>query len=316
MSQFHPDSSVVERVEPSPNFDERPGLGRAGHDRAALHRHAVLRTRHPPAVRSEGPRLVALCGAGKRLDRPARAGEPSAPGTPACRPGPAIPTSTRAPSASRSAIPATISAIRIFRRGRSRRRSRCAAAILTRNIIRPENVAGAFRRGAEPQAGPRREISLEAVGAIRRRSLGRCRRRRRAASRSSPTTPARRSPSCRRCWPNTATASTPPAATTSPPREVVTAFQRHFRPAQVDGIADAATLQTLRKLADRPRRPAAEAAIAKPDRRIRRTICACLLTAAAARPIPSPSVGWTAAPAITERWPGRKVRAPWTNGAG
>ena len=30
--------------------------------------------------------------------------------------------------------------------------------------------------------------------------------------------------------------------------EVVTAFQRHFRPAQVDGIADAATLQTLRKL--------------------------------------------------------------------
>ena len=30
--------------------------------------------------------------------------------------------------------------------------------------------------------------------------------------------------------------------------EVVTAFQRHFRPAQVDGIADAATQQTVRKL--------------------------------------------------------------------
>ena len=30
--------------------------------------------------------------------------------------------------------------------------------------------------------------------------------------------------------------------------EVVTAFQRHFRPTLVDGIADAATLQTLRKL--------------------------------------------------------------------
>ena len=30
--------------------------------------------------------------------------------------------------------------------------------------------------------------------------------------------------------------------------EVVTAFQRHFRPSQVDGIADAATVQTLRKL--------------------------------------------------------------------
>ena len=35
-----------------------------------------------------------------------------------------------------------------------------------------------------------------------------------------------------------------------------------------------------------------------------------------AAPHLSPSVGWTAAPAITERWPGRKVRAPRMNGAG
>ena len=44
-----------------------------------------------------------------------------------------------------------------------------------------------------------------------------------------------------------------------PTTEVVTAFQRHFRPAQVDGIADAATLQTLRKLLvardSRPQKP-------------------------------------------------------------
>ena len=33
----------------------------------------------------------------------------------------------------------------------------------------PERVAGAFRRGAEPQARSRRKISLEAVGRIRRR---------------------------------------------------------------------------------------------------------------------------------------------------
>jgi N-acetylmuramoyl-L-alanine amidase len=32
---------------------------------------------------------------------------------------------------------------------------------------------------------------------------------------------------------------------------VVTAFQRHFRPARVDGIADAATVDTLRKLLER-----------------------------------------------------------------
>jgi N-acetylmuramoyl-L-alanine amidase len=31
-------------------------------------------------------------------------------------------------------------------------------------------------------------------------------------------------------------------------REVVTAFQRHFRPARVDGIADASTMETLRRL--------------------------------------------------------------------
>ena len=31
-------------------------------------------------------------------------------------------------------------------------------------------------------------------------------------------------------------------------RDVVTAFQRHFRPARVDGIADASTLLTLRAL--------------------------------------------------------------------
>ena len=31
-------------------------------------------------------------------------------------------------------------------------------------------------------------------------------------------------------------------------KEVVTAFQRHFRPAQVDGIADASTRETLREL--------------------------------------------------------------------
>jgi N-acetylmuramoyl-L-alanine amidase len=33
-------------------------------------------------------------------------------------------------------------------------------------------------------------------------------------------------------------------------REVVTAFQRHFRPARVDGIADASTLLTLRALVE------------------------------------------------------------------
>jgi N-acetylmuramoyl-L-alanine amidase len=40
-------------------------------------------------------------------------------------------------------------------------------------------------------------------------------------------------------------------------QEVVTAFQRHFRPARVDGIADPSTVRTLRALIEtRPPRPA------------------------------------------------------------
>ena len=120
-------------------------------------------------------------------------------------------------------------------------------AILTRNIIRPENIAGAFRRGAEPQAGPGREISLEAVGPIRRRSLGRCRRRRRAEPVKPDDTGAKVTELQKMLaeygYGIDVTGRYDVATT-----EVVTAFQRHFRPAQVDGIADAATLQTLRKL--------------------------------------------------------------------
>ena len=33
-----------------------------------------------------------------------------------------------------------------------------------------------------------------------------------------------------------------------PMRDVVVAFQRHFRPARVDGIADTSTIDTLRRL--------------------------------------------------------------------
>jgi N-acetylmuramoyl-L-alanine amidase len=38
-------------------------------------------------------------------------------------------------------------------------------------------------------------------------------------------------------------------------RDVVSAFQRHFRPAKVDGVADGSTLRTLHKLLERRRWP-------------------------------------------------------------
>jgi N-acetylmuramoyl-L-alanine amidase len=38
-----------------------------------------------------------------------------------------------------------------------------------------------------------------------------------------------------------------------PMHDVVVAFQRHFRPARIDGIADGSTIETLRRLlASRP----------------------------------------------------------------
>ena len=59
--------------------------------------------------------------------------------------------------------------------------------------------------------------------------------------------------------------------------DVVTAFQRHFRPARVDGVADSSTLITLRSLLDARRNAA--------------------LTPARSVPKSPASVGWTAAPA-------------------
>jgi len=40
-------------------------------------------------------------------------------------------------------------------------------------------------------------------------------------------------------------------------KAVVTAFQRHFRPARIDGIADRSTIETLRRLIDSLPAPAA-----------------------------------------------------------
>ena len=47
-------------------------------------------------------------------------------------------------------------------------------------------------------------------------------------------------------------------------KTVVTAFQRHFRPAQIDGMADTSTRETLRKLLEArnaPAKPTANLAI-------------------------------------------------------
>ena len=185
--------------------------------------------------------------------------------------------------------------------------------IMTRRIIRRENVAGAFRRGAEPQAGPGREISLEAACRIRRRISGSSRCRSPTGCRSCRATPARRSPSCRSRWPNTATAST-----VSGDYDVTTKRGRHRVPAPFPAGAGR---RHRRHLDPRDAAQAAGARGAQPRSSPRSARFSPKLTrrldgGGCAAPSLIPSVGWTAAPAITERWPGRKVRAPRTNGAG
>jgi N-acetylmuramoyl-L-alanine amidase len=105
-------------------------------------------------------------------------------------------------------------------------------------------------------------------------------------------------------------------------RDVVAAFQRHFRPQCVDGLADPSTLKTLQELlANRGHAPNI-AARARAFQRLTAPLAPLTplprspLTPVAQAPIPVLSVGRTAAAAMAERPPGRKVRAPWTNGAG
>jgi N-acetylmuramoyl-L-alanine amidase len=93
--------------------------------------------------------------------------------------------------------------------------------------------------------------------------------------------------------------------------DVVAAFQRHFRPQRIDGVADASTQKTLAELLAHRDRPRNIAARARAFERM-----AGPLTPAVAGPMPDMSVGRTAAAAETERLRERKVRAPWTSGAG
>jgi N-acetylmuramoyl-L-alanine amidase len=105
--------------------------------------------------------------------------------------------------------------------------------------------------------------------------------------------------------------------------DVVAAFQRHFRPERVDGVADASTQKTLADVLTHRDRPRNMAARARDFERVTRP-----LTPAASAPIPVRSVGRTAA-AASQPFPPpragedkgagmreRKVRAPWTSGAG
>jgi N-acetylmuramoyl-L-alanine amidase len=243
---FTPDSSVVERVEPSPNFDERPGLGRP--DMIVLHytgmqfSHEAIHRLCDPKARVSSHYVVLETGAIVQLVQEGHrawhagvsvwAGDPDinsrSIGIEICNPGhdfgyPEFPSRQ---------IAATITLCR---------------SILTRNIIRPENILAhsdvAPSRKQDPgEKFPWRLLAQSGVGLWARLDT---------VFDQEPMKPndsGLKITELQKMLAEYGYGIDVTGRYDVGTSEVVTAFQRHFRPAQVDGIADGATVQTLRKL--------------------------------------------------------------------
>jgi N-acetylmuramoyl-L-alanine amidase len=246
MSQLHPDSSVVERVEPSPNFDERPGLGRP--DMIVLHYtgmqfcHEAIHRLCDPKARVSSHYVVLESGSIIQLvqesNRACHAGVSSWAGDPdinsrsigieICNPG----HDFDYPDFPSRQIAATIALCR---------------GILTRNIIRPENIVAhsdvAPSRKQDPgEKFPWKLLAQSGVGfwvdvgtVFEQQSI-------------KPDDSGVKVTELQKMLAEYGYGIEANGQYDTSTREVVIAFQRHFRPSLVDGIADAATLQTLRKL--------------------------------------------------------------------
>jgi N-acetylmuramoyl-L-alanine amidase len=259
MTSFTPDSSIVERVEPSPNYDERTGLGRA--DMIILHytgmqfsHEAIHRLCDPKArvsshyVVLENGSIVQLVEEGKRAWHAGVsvwAGDPDVNsrsiGIEICNPGhdfgyPEFPSRQ---------IAATITLCR---------------SILTRNIIRPENVlahsdVAPSRKNDPGEKFPWKRLAQSGIGLWV--DVG-------AVANAEPIRPndnGSQVTELQRMLTEYGYGVDASGRYDVATGEVITAFQRHFRPSKVDGIADAATVQTLRKLLaardTQPEKPAA-----------------------------------------------------------
>jgi N-acetylmuramoyl-L-alanine amidase len=246
MTKFHPDSSVVERVEPSPNFDERTGLGRP--DMVVLHYTGMqfvddaLHRLCDPAARVSSHYLVYENGAivqmvPERL-RAWHAGVSSWGGDPdinsrsigieIANPG----HDFGYPNFPIRQIAAVILLCR---------------AIFTRHVIRPENVVAhsdvAPSRKQDPgEKFPWKRLAQSGVGLWVEPV---------AIAESAKLTSGDNGPKVTELqkalidygYGLEANGSYDTATV-----ETVTAFQRHFRPLRVDGITDVSTRDTLRKL--------------------------------------------------------------------
>ena len=155
----------------------------------------------------------------------------AAPGTPANRHGPARPTSIPARSASRSPIPATIMAIRDFPKRQIAAVTALCRSILTRNTIAPVRVLAHSDVAPARKQDPGRKISVAHAVRFRRRPLGETGAdhefRPGACARATAVT---RSPRCRNRFGEYGYGLAVNGEYDTATRDVVTAFQRHFRP--------------------------------------------------------------------------------------
>ncbi len=257
MSQFIQDSNVVERVEPSPNFDERPGLGRPDmivlhytgmqFSHEAIHRLCDVKARvSSHYVVLESGSIVQLVQEGKRAWHAGVSvwtGDPDVNsrsiGIEICNPG----HDFGYPDFPSRQIAATITLCR---------------SILTRNIIRPENIVAhsdvaPSRKNDPGEKFPWKRLAQSGIGLWV--DVG-------PVAESEPLRPndtGTKVTELQRLLTEYGYGIDATGRYDVTTKEVVTAFQRHFRPSQVDGIADATTLQTLRKLLiareSQPQRP-------------------------------------------------------------
>jgi N-acetylmuramoyl-L-alanine amidase len=246
MSQFQPDSSVVERVEPSPNFDERTGL--AHPDMIVLHytgmqfsHEAVHRLCDPKArvsshyVVMEQGSILQLVPEGKRAWH---AGVSSwggdtdinsrSIGIEICNPGHEF-GYVDFPSRQIAAV------ITLCR------------SILTRHVVRPENVVAhsdvAPSRKQDPgEKFPWKLLAQSGVGLWVEPAV---------VAKPDPIKvgdTGQKVTDLQKALGSYGYGLEVTGRYDIATEEVITAFQRHFRQKQVDGIADASTRETLRKL--------------------------------------------------------------------
>ena len=246
MTQFVADSSVVERVEPSPNFDERTGLGRP--DMIVLHytgmqfcHEAIHRLCDTKArvsahyVVHENGSIVQLVPEGMRAWHAGVSvwgGDPDVNsrsiGIEICNPG----HDFGYPDFPSRQVAATITLCR---------------SILTRQIIRPENIVAhsdvaPSRKNDPGEKFPWKRLSQSGIGLWV--DVGTVA----DIEALKPNDAGTKITDLQRSLAEYGYGIDISGRYDVSTKEVVTAFQRHFRPSQVDGIADAATQQMLRKL--------------------------------------------------------------------